>query len=184
MEAVFGHEVGHAKAHHIPFYLFYVFCFFFVISATDELTARLAASWFGSAEAAPDWFAISIFAVALLLYWGLLFGYISRRFERQADIFGALAAGNVFAFINALEKIAYYNGLGRTRRGWRHFSIEKRVKFLAQVAENPGVIRKFMTETAVAVAVFIFVAAASFIVMLLPYFEEWINASLKDVSGF
>jgi len=184
IEAVFGHEVGHARGHHIPFYLFYVFCFFFVISATEELTARLGGIWFDSPEAVPDWFSVSMLAGALLFYWGLLFGYISRRFERQADIYGALAAGNVFAFINALEKIAYYNGLGRSRRSWRHFSIEKRVKFLAQIAENPAVIKKFMTETAVAVGVFMLVAASCFIVTLLPYFEEWIDASLKDVSGF
>ena len=169
VEAVFGHEVGHSKGRHIPFYLFFCFCFFFVMSASEIAAGWIGKYLFSAPEAVPVWFEVTVFTVAVIFYWGFLFGYISRRFERQADIFGALSGPGVYIFIGALEKIAYYNGLGRTRRSWRHFSIEKRVRYLTRLAENPDLIKGFVREIAVAIALFMIFATARFLITLIPH---------------
>src|SRR5439155_13691310 len=98
-------------------------------------------------------------AAAFLVYLFVVFGYLSRRCERQADVYGCrtvscrrldcvghddgpeLAAGagalcptGVRTFIYALEKVAQINGISRDRPGflqsWQHGSIARRVAFL------------------------------------------------------
>ncbi|HMQ15405.1 MAG TPA: M48 family metallopeptidase [Phycisphaerae bacterium] len=80
IEAVFGHEAGHVKRHHILYFLLLAFisgCWITVLS----VHAR---------QLDPFTFQVLVACVAglLLLKWGVIFGWISRRFERQADVFG------------------------------------------------------------------------------------------------
>ncbi len=94
--AVFGHEVGHVVHRHLPF-----FGFFFIGSLG---LLSLCASGVESAAPAFERLgrALDVSAglmnetgqgVVLLLFLGLffwqVFGRLSRRFERQADVFGA-----------------------------------------------------------------------------------------------
>ena len=67
-------------------------------------------------------------------YWGLLFGWLSRRFEREADLVAADMVGDAEVFAQALERIARINGRPLERPGWRHFSIARRTRFLRQAA--------------------------------------------------
>ena len=92
--AVFGHEVGHARHRHLGF-----FGLFFVGSVgvvtllgawLDESTLRAVLP----AVIAPTWATAvqgGAVLVAALVYFGVVFGHLSRRFERQADVFGARA---------------------------------------------------------------------------------------------
>lgn len=88
IEAVFGHEAGHVRHGHIQFFLLFAVASMLTVSGIMELLLQLSRG--------PDaWFQLSMtsiqiigFAVILCL-WGTVFGYISRRFERQADLFGA-----------------------------------------------------------------------------------------------
>ena len=92
--AVFGHEVGHARHRHLAF-----FGLFFVGSvgvmtllgaSLDESTLRAVLP----VELAPTWMTMAQGGAVLLAgvtYFGLVFGHLSRRFERQADVFGARA---------------------------------------------------------------------------------------------
>jgi STE24 endopeptidase len=105
--------------------------------------------------------------VCLVVYFGVFFGFISRRFERQADIYGCRAvscgrpdcpenhscaadqqAGSlcpigIQIFVGALEKIARLSGSVRETRSWRHFSIAKRVEFLESLVHRPELERSF-----------------------------------------
>jgi STE24 endopeptidase len=105
--------------------------------------------------------------VATVLFWGLGFGWLSRRYERQADLFGArcvtppenhcqypcsvhsdlgapaqqdgrVCATGAAVFAAALERVAQLNGIPREERSWRHSSIGSRVRFLLSVAADPG----------------------------------------------
>lgn len=121
----------------------------------------------------------------LALYFGLFFGFLSRRFERQADIFGCrvvscgradcppnhapddwsrsdppLCPEGVQIFVRALEKIADLNGAMRDARSWRHFSIAKRVDFLQQLATKPEIDRRFQ-RVVLLLKVLVIVALAS-----------------------
>ena len=92
--AVFGHEVGHARHRHLAFFgLFFVGSvgvLTLIGASIDErkllaiLPFSLPSTWGTMAQGA------TVLTLALA-YFGLVFGYLSRRFERQADVFGCRA---------------------------------------------------------------------------------------------
>jgi STE24 endopeptidase len=98
-------------------------------------------------------------------YVWLVFGFLSRRCERQADVYGCkvvscgephcsghdgtartepaaadcnnLCRTGIATFIAALEQVAELNGIRRDKPSWRHSSIARRVEFLRRLQENP-----------------------------------------------
>lgn len=174
IEAVFGHEVGHIRHYHIPYYLGFlstsllVLCWMItdviisyikpVPSILDNHSSELVST-------------LSLVAV-LLAYIFVVFGFLSRRCERQADVFGCRAVScdlpdcsghdneidfaqsgpslcptGINTFIRALEKVAAVNGISRDRPGflqsWQHGSIGRRIEFLQQMLLDPGVEKRF-----------------------------------------
>lgn len=83
IEAVFGHEAGHVKRHHILFFLLFA-----AISGCLYTTTMIIARPFGVDVSQIVHMALTL---ALAIKWGILFGWVSRRFERQADLFGVRA---------------------------------------------------------------------------------------------
>jgi len=94
--AVFGHEVGHVVHSHLPYLGF----FFLGSLGVFSLTASVLAYTTPGLEhlgailgVSPDYLIESVQGSALLillgLYFWIVFGRLSRRFERQADVFGA-----------------------------------------------------------------------------------------------
>ncbi|HOA74516.1 MAG TPA: M48 family metallopeptidase [Phycisphaerae bacterium] len=98
IEAVFGHEAGHIKHHHITFYLLFAILSMLIVGGISELVVRFAPDWVQQAgSAAPasgsqtevrDYLQVMAM-VMIVAIWGLGFGPVSRRFEWQADLFGA-----------------------------------------------------------------------------------------------
>lgn len=92
--AVFGHEVGHSRHRHLGFFgLFFVGSVGVVTllgASVDEPTLRAVLP----VDLAPAWLTVAqggVVLAAALGYFGVVFGHLSRRFERQADVFGARA---------------------------------------------------------------------------------------------
>jgi STE24 endopeptidase len=179
--AVFGHEVGHVRHRHLAF-----FGFFFVGSmgvltlASDFVSAHaLRALAMPSAEQGGSSSVMTQGAITLALglgYFGLIFGVLSRRFERQADVFGCrsvscgrldcpphpdlysrpgvevvegpLCPVGIRIFANALRNVAVLNGMEPAARSWRHGSINRRVEFLESLEGKPLAERKFQAGTA------------------------------------
>ncbi|RJP32824.1 MAG: hypothetical protein C4547_13035 [Phycisphaerales bacterium] len=79
IEAVFGHEAGHIRLHHIEFFLMFAFVTMLAVSGAMEALYRCGLS--------STWVEVSGGAMAVVV-WGMGFGWVSRRFERQADLFG------------------------------------------------------------------------------------------------
>jgi Zn-dependent protease with chaperone function len=166
VEAVFGHEVGHVKHHHMAFYLTFI-----LISLG---TLSFLATWLR----VDEWFKtnedMAIVPMIGILggYIFVVFGFLSRRCERQADIFGCrtmscartdctghssseelaprgrgLCATGIATFIEALEKVARLNGISRHRPGWlqswQHSTIAHRVEFLQRVQKDPLIEPRF-----------------------------------------
>jgi tetratricopeptide (TPR) repeat protein len=77
----------------------------------------------------------------LIVFWGVIFGFTSRRFEQAADVFAAQKVSPA-VFGSALERIGFLSGGSRTMSSWRHFSIDKRVLFMEQAAAG-GSMDKF-----------------------------------------
>ncbi|MEQ9460135.1 MAG: M48 family metalloprotease [Phycisphaeraceae bacterium] len=87
---------------------------------------------------------------AVMVLWWLGTGYLSRRFERQADAAGAKALSRRLdpgaVVVNgeasvvmaaALDQVAALNGMSTTRFMWRHGSIRERQVHLRSLAGQP-----------------------------------------------
>jgi Zn-dependent protease with chaperone function len=138
LKAVLAHEMGHGRKRHIPLYLVFSVAFVFGVSLLENLFSPLA-HLEGSAE--PF---IALLAPAVLIYWWLVFGFLSRRFEMEADIFGAAALEDPRLFMNTLEHVAHVGRVEKKRGSWRHFSIDRRVSSLRKVFfDDPGLAMRF-----------------------------------------
>jgi STE24 endopeptidase len=175
IEAVYGHEIGHIKHHHMLFYLGF-------------LLASIATLWAGYCllqDQFDDWrvvkdypeLTIPPFIAAVGVYLFVVFGFLSRRCERQADLYGCRAVScfrtdcfdhppekelapvgcslcptGIHTFMDALEKVGHLNGISRDRPGflqsWQHSTIARRVHFLAQVLADQRVETRFQRRVA------------------------------------
>ncbi len=204
VEAVFGHEVGHVKHHHMLYYLGFLNLSLGVLVALWCLLVPyvpLLRDLGNTLQALP------MFTV-LGAYIFLVFGFLSRRCERQADVYGcravscgradcaghdadaALVPGGrglcptgIRTFIEALEKVARLNGISRDRPGWlqswQHSTIARRVEFLQGVLAEPGLERRFQRRVAlVKWGLFVGLAAAllALIVLTLEQSREPVAA--------
>jgi STE24 endopeptidase len=157
IEAVFGHEVGHIKHHHMLYYLGFLLASLAAVGGVwtvvlGALKDDVFPAVFGGASGVWTWLTeyeiiatVSLLTV-LSLYIFLVFGFVSRRCERQADIFGSRTV-SCGAFIRALEKVASLNGIHRERPGWlsswQHSTIAKRVAFLRRMDADAAVEGRF-----------------------------------------
>lgn len=176
IEAVFGHEVGHVAHRHLLYFgLFFLgtagmmLLFGEVFERQYPLAAKLEAFFRNqtTAETVAAGFMLAIFA----LYFLLVFGAVSRRFERQADVFGcrAVSCGQVDCpphfdlnapdapdvpvrhlcpvgiriFANALSRVADLNGMAPRAFSWRHGSIARRIAFLETLEGRPDAEGRF-----------------------------------------
>ena len=166
IEAVFGHEAGHIRHRHIQHFLVFAFVGWLAVVGIMELLARVAieAGW-DQAISATGIQTISV--VAAVLFWGLGFGWLSRRFEREADLFAArcvtpgaakcavpcsvhlddaapregqdrVCATGAAIFTSALDRVAVLNGIPHEEKSWRHSSIGYRIRFLTALAGDPS----------------------------------------------
>jgi STE24 endopeptidase len=177
VEAVFGHEAGHVKHLHIHFYLLFAAFSMLLVGGVlwlvwEYLPFRFWHKWLGISPA--EWAStLDLFAMLLvLLCWIAGFGWVSRRFERQADVFGvrcvgwdiqqcqadcrvhsvapggkpdrnALCPTAADVFADALHRIAVLNGIAPHARSWRHSSIASRMEFVRMLAREPDKLRRF-----------------------------------------
>lgn len=160
VEAVFGHEVGHVKHHHLLTYVLFCLLSLFTLAGVIEvggalfgvepsetLAPTMAADGTSLWGLMPEWLPqtsevetglIVAQLLALGLYMFVVFGLLSRRCERQADLFGCRAVSSE-VFISALERVASLNGMPRDRAGnwlvsWQHPTIAQRVEFIRAVS--------------------------------------------------
>ena len=85
IEAVFAHEVGHVVHRHMAWYIVIFLIFFLGASVVDQFLPKQLPAWAGVPQAALDVLMLLGGLVAFLFY----FGFLSRRFERQADVYAA-----------------------------------------------------------------------------------------------
>jgi Zn-dependent protease with chaperone function len=147
VRAVMAHEIGHVRRHHMPWLILALMAALltagFVVGAPtlvleDRLEPRQETlAWIDGGRT------VAVAALALLA-----FGWLSRRFERQADTFAvqhlsglgttdpdgdapAVTGEAVATMQGALEAVARLNTVDPRRRSWRHGSIAWRQAYLA-----------------------------------------------------
>lgn len=168
INAVFGHEAGHVKHRHIQFFVLFGILGTLIVSGIMEVALR----W-GDRAAVLNLDEVSLIGFAgTVLVWGVGFGWISRRFERQADLFGArcatppredcrqpcsvhdpghappgdtyrVCASGAQMFVSALDRVSVLNGIPKQERSWRHSSIASRIALLSRLAGDPAGARRF-----------------------------------------
>ena len=167
IEAVFGHEAGHVKHHHILFLVLSIVGFGMVAMAMLQLVEKV---WSGMAQGVARNSLVYGSGPIMMVTLVMLFGWISRRFEAQADVHAALTVGKLDTASNrqgdsqspkglrphgaqvmgsALRRIAVLNGISAEGRSWRHGSISGRVAFLERLAREDGLLNRFSRKVLV-----------------------------------
>lgn len=93
LDAVFGHEAGHARYGHLPYYMLFLAVSGGAVGGLALLVAQLL-SLCGVDVEPPAWLGpfVSLPPLAIMgVYLFVVFGWLSRVCERQADIFGSRA---------------------------------------------------------------------------------------------
>jgi hypothetical protein len=108
--------------------------------------------------------------VLAAIYWVLLFGFVSRRFECHADLYSFESIANPSALPDALATLSILGGAPRRASSWRHFSVGKRIDLLHQVAARPETARALKTRIAVmkAALLALFVACVARLLVQRP----------------
>ncbi|HKQ48734.1 MAG TPA: M48 family metallopeptidase [Phycisphaerae bacterium] len=160
IEAVFGHEAGHVHHWHLPFFGLFALASMYVTGGVLELLVR--------GRVITDSGLLQLIGLVVLLgLWLFGFGWLSRRFERQADLFGVrsvtpdiqnclswcpihgerqasgvcVSAANLFG--RTLSKIAGLNGIPKAAPSWRHGSIESRCRLIERFAQDAAAVNRF-----------------------------------------
>jgi STE24 endopeptidase len=174
VEAVFAHELAHAKRHHIGLYLLFAADFMLLADVFDALVAGPLGRMAGLGDPWVTPGGIGVASAAFALYWGVGFGYLSRTFEREADLFGAEMTGNNDVSASALEAIAGLSGASPAARSWRHGSILSRVAFLRAAAADRAVKDRFVWRAMFLKVLLVTTAAVSLAGMfLLAHLPLW-----------
>ena len=125
LDAVFAHELGHAKYHHFVVLFGAILAFLFGLQWVEVM-------WTGS-----TWALTLLTLVFAFFYFRVGFGALSRQLERQADFFSAELLENWMPTARALERVGLLSG-NPSRKGWRHPPIPERVVFVARCSEEPA----------------------------------------------
>jgi len=152
LKGVLAHEMGHAKYHHLLFYmLFFVgfvvlsfglFDLFFYLSYINPSLTEMISEG-SNLGISLFYLLLSIpMLIALLIYFRYVMGFFMRNFERQADLYSAVTMGTPGPTITSLEKIGILSGKIRDLPSWHHFSIRERVEYLWRMLKDPGLVRR------------------------------------------
>jgi STE24 endopeptidase len=156
VRAVMAHEVGHVRKHHMSWMIITLIAVLLLTGAMIELPL-MALDAIGVLPTTLDEWAIAILLIAQLAGVLLIFGWISRRFERQADTFAvehlsatshnssnetpnaenAINPDAVATMCSALQSVAELNAVDPNRQSWRHGSIAWRQHYLCSIIGQP-----------------------------------------------
>jgi STE24 endopeptidase len=162
IEAVFAHELGHIVHNHMAWLVVFV--------------ATMVLASLGPGQMVEDWvrdhYPRLLRNYALGVTWAglvvaatiILLGYLSRRLERQADVFAArmmeidwgslttqpavssttpvphshVGEKGSAIFAAALQRVAYVNNIPMRARGLFHPSIARRLRYLDELSRDPA----------------------------------------------
>lgn len=127
LDAVLAHELGHARHRHLVWFFTFAAGLILVLFGAQQL-------WGASIGAG----ATMLFAFGpVVVFWGFIMLFASRRFEGQADLFSLSLVGDAAPLASALLKVAALSGIPPGARSVTHGSIEERVSFLAAAQRDP-----------------------------------------------
>ena len=149
---VLAHETGHLKKKH-GFFLF-LLLLTFPMSLLNFLyfVLLLFSLFFESAEEIAQflkgpygvYFDIGLGLTLLfysLFFFRVIFAYLLRSLEREADLYALALLGDPMPLISSLYKIGEITGQ-LYRKSWHHYGLWERIQYLRYASEHPEVIHK------------------------------------------
>ncbi len=149
LDGVVAHEAGHVRYRHLWYYLLFFVGYVCLVALFFRLV-EAGVAWWGIAD--PEALrrprsdlVVSLattvgLLVLLVVYFRLVFGALSRAFERQADAHALEAIGRPEPLVAALERISWHSGDIRDLPSWHHGSIAERTAFLWAAARDPSLL--------------------------------------------
>jgi STE24 endopeptidase len=149
IQAVFAHELGHVKHRHVMWFAAFLLTFsgalmgvFNAVESNLKLTQNQELVY-----------QVCTGSFWLLATW-LAFGFLSRWFERQADVYAArtLQLANLSEdpdqsgasiFASALHRVAMVNNIPVNAPNWSHGSIASRMRYIRRFGRDPLVAQRF-----------------------------------------
>jgi STE24 endopeptidase len=158
IEAVFAHELGHVKHRHMTWYVVLFATMMLLMAGPGQFVLNHFSDPRNPRWPGPD--AINaIGALVGVLTFLLVFGFLSRWFERQADVFAArimeqeegtsvlglalpgapsyVGKYGATTFTSALQRVAAVNNIPLSARNFTHGSIAERVRYLQSLSSDP-----------------------------------------------
>ena len=89
IEAIFAHELGHVTHRHLYWLMAAMATMMFALAGPGQMLADAIGSLQGQHPWLADSVQLAIMLGAAIGLFALVFGYVSRKFERQADVFAA-----------------------------------------------------------------------------------------------
>lgn len=176
LEAILAHEIGHSYRKHLWIYPLIIFGMFLTTALYSYLIGDSISHYFVvQNQLHPSWTwemldALTIFlsyAVIVLLYFRIVFGYFSRLFERQADLHVFHLGLNPDWMIEALNDIAVQSGNIHLLPSWHHYSIQERIDLIKRAKEDPSLVDKHTRRVKLNVLVYAVLAASLLTFLLL-----------------
>jgi STE24 endopeptidase len=149
IEAVFAHEVGHVIHRHMLWFAVFFGAMMFALIGVSGPIADVMDRWTHQAVW-PSALAVFVGSVGCLS----VFLFLSRKFERQADVFAArtiqveevspaaqpsyVGSHGAMIFSSALQQVARINCIPITAWSWCHGSIAHRIDYLQDLSRDPG----------------------------------------------
>ena len=151
VRAVMAHEVGHVRRRHMAWMVLCLLACFVLAAHAVQWPLRLASP----VLRIPSFWSEQVIVISAVVQLALgltIFGWVCRRFERQADSFAvqhlsglgtpgqesaSITAESVDSLRNALETIAELNTVDPSRHSWRHGSIRWRQRYLESLIGRP-----------------------------------------------
>ena len=163
--AVFAHEMGHVHHRHLWWLLAFILSFTVVMLGLVvglEMLPLPAGEW--------DLVAMG----ALIAYAYFAFGFVSRRFERQADAFAAKHTSPEL-MSSVLLRLGMENPTAMKRHGWRHFSLQRRMREILAPESRPEIRKVFRAELVKGMGVALLVTMLSAAVLVKPVRDDVVS---------
>jgi Zn-dependent protease with chaperone function len=169
LAAVVAHEMGHARRAHATVFGAFALGFFL---GGQQLIEGL--------ELAAPGALLAAFGVLLAL-WYFAFGYLSRRFELEADLESLRVVGDSASLVRALELVT--GAHAHEKSSWRHFSTAQRVEFLHAAERDPLVGLRLKLKLArwrrLGFALFGLAALVTLVDLGRAWNQDWLVADLR-----
>jgi len=148
LEAVLAHEIGHYRRRHIPKMMIWssvsLLAGFYVLALLAQQPGFQQSFGFPPDGLAPAFLLFGLLGGTITFWASPLINLWSRRFEYQADAFGAHAVGGPHALIGALRKLTEKNLSNLTPHPlysgfyYSHPTLIEREQALAAIPSPPG----------------------------------------------